>query len=100
MISRGDAQRALRKRIEQETCAAEKKAALPPKCTERYVLILVNGSFRTDFYHFWDKETYGEPQFGDYYGAKKMTAQGCASAMRMLLKDGYKVERRPVHPGS
>jgi hypothetical protein len=49
------------------------------------------------FYLFWDKDNYGEPFFStDYVVAKKMTAQGCSSAKRMLERSGYMVERQLV----
>lgn len=44
---------------------------------------LVNS--RGEFYAFWNRNVYGEPTFSkDRRLAKLMTAQGCASAMRML----------------
>lgn len=44
------------------------------------------------FFHFWDRKTYGEPQFGDLPGAKKYaTRSGCIARLRALCKDGYAV---------
>jgi hypothetical protein len=56
----------------------------------QYVIVDERGRF----YHFFDRANYGEPQFGDRYNAKVMSPQGCGSALRMLLKDGYKVTRK------
>lgn len=60
---------------------------------KKYVLVDKKGRY----YMFWDKQTYGEPEFSkDPKNAKVMTAQGCASAKRMLDKDGYYVERQEI----
>ncbi len=46
-----------------------------------------------DWFHFWDRDKYGEPQFGDEYGAKryKMKA-GALTRVRHLERFGLSVE--------
>jgi len=46
-----------------------------------------------EFFHFWRKDIYGEPQFGDRYGAKKYkTLAACLARLRALRLDGYSVD--------
>lgn len=44
------------------------------------------------YFHFWDRATYGEPQFGDGAGAKHYAElAGCLSRVRALRRVGYDV---------
>lgn len=47
---------------------------------------------RGNYFHFWDRNTYGEPQFGDAYHARKYTSlAGCLSRVRALRAIGMDV---------
>lgn len=51
---------------------------------------------RGHYFHFWDKNQYGEPQFGDLYHAKRYSARGVHNRLRALINDGYVVVAVPV----
>jgi hypothetical protein len=49
-----------------------------------------------DWFHFWDRDVYGEPQFGDEYGAKRYkTKAGALTRVRHLERFGLSVEVVP-----
>lgn len=49
------------------------------------------------WFHFWDKKTYGEPQFGDEAGARiYKSLGGCEACVRSLRSYGYGVESTPL----
>lgn len=61
--------------------------------TNTIVVKQVAGRPHRDFFHFWDRDCYGEPQFGDLYGAKKyLTLAGALARVRALRVVGYQVE--------
>jgi hypothetical protein len=54
---------------------------------------IVSGPSNTklgDLFHFWDRNVYGEPQFGDAHHAKRYsTLAGCKARVRALKAAGY-----------
>jgi len=49
-----------------------------------------------DWFHFWDRDVYSEPQFGDEYHAKRYkTKAGAMSRVRHLELFGLSVEIVP-----
>lgn len=53
-----------------------------------YVVVRSDG----EFFHFFDRNNYGEPQFGDLYHAKRYRSRaGAGARVRALEKDGESV---------
>ena len=57
----------------------------------------LDGERAGDWFHFWDRAVYSEPQFGDAYGAKRYKSKaGAASRAAHLRRVGYHVNVVPA----